>query len=313
MNRLISKIDTIMISTNKHNLKDLSIINKDTKPYIIKPHERGERIFIGLQISKTQGNYNYSENTYTFEYFKKQLKWIYKDLGIIDVNQVALDRVDYCFDYTDNFSEMYKLNNILILLYALEIKADIKDTIETNQVLDQRKTSLTAYNKGKTKQLYIYNKKIESDNRHPYNTRQEFRQLKLSAQRFTTNNVKDVLQVNVAMLDRLINNFYAMEQQKIHFLYELYLKELAENKVHSFNSFVTRYNEQFTTRRICEEVYKMTGHKGKFKNWIKEYRKKIKLDFVSKTEIKGSLKEMKKSLKNYMGDIPPFLLQKNKP
>lgn len=307
---MISKIDTIQISTEVSNFKDIDVINKDSKPYIVKTHERSNKIFIALHISRTQGNYNYEAETYTYKYFKKQLEWIYKDLGLIDIEKVTLDRLDYCFDSESSFENMYSLNNILLLLYALEIKADLKNVIETNTILDQQQTSMTAYNKGKTKQLYIYNKTVESDNRHPYNTRQEVRQMRLTL-KLNSESVERVIESNVEMLKRLEFNFNVMEQQKINYLYELYLKELSEQKIHSFTSFITRYQEQITTRKICEELYYLAGHKGKFKNWLKEYRKKVNLKFISKTEMKKSLTEMRKSIKSFMGcNNPSFCVKK---
>lgn len=308
--KMVSKIDTIQISTDKTNFKDLSIVNADNKPYIVKTHERGERIFIGVHISRTQGNYNYSLHTHTYNYFKQQLEWVLKDLKIIDTNKVNLDRVDYCFDYDNSFGQMYKLNNMILLLYALEIKADLKNIIETNTILDQERTSLQAYNRGKSKQLYIYNKAIESDNRHLYDTRQEFRQMRLSLELNDTNVIK-VLKANYEMLNRLQYNFETMQQVKIKHLYELYLREVAEGKINSFSVFITRYQEQIGTRYICEQLYFLTGHKGKFKNWIKDYRKKVKIKFVSESELKKTLSDMKKSVKAFWGSDIPLFLWKN--
>lgn len=310
VNIMHSKIDTIQISTEKYNFRNIDEVNKDNKPYIVKTHERGSKIFIGLHISRTQGNYNYGVETYTHKYFMEQLKWIYRDLGIIDVSQVKLDRLDYCFDYEENFEKMYKLNNTLLVLYGLEIKADFNDMIESNTVLEQKKTSLSVRNVGRTKQLYIYDKKTESRNRHPYSTRQEMRVMRLE-----NKSIQDAIEVHYNMLGRLESNFYSMEQLKINNLYELYQKELKDGKVNSFTSFVTRYNEQIVTRRICEELHRLTGHKGKFKNWLKEYRKRNVIEFVSKENIKEMIFEMRKSMRRYMGTtrgiISPFLVWKN--
>lgn len=308
---MISKIDTIQISTDKSNLRSLEEVNKDNKPYIVKTHERGNKIFIGLHVSRTQGNYNHGAETYTHKYFVEQLRWIYKDLGIMDLNQVKLDRLDYCFDYEDSFERMYKLNNIIAVLYGLEIKADFNDMIECNTIMEQKKTSLSVRNVGRTKKLYIYDKKTESKNRHPYSTRQEMRVMRLE-----NKSIQDAIQVHYDMLERLESNFYSMEQLKVQNLYELYQKELNEGKVHSFTSFVTRYNEQIVTRRICEELHRKTGHTGKFKNWLKEYRKRNVIEFVSKEDLKVVIFEMRKSMRSYMGTmrgvIPPFLMPKNR-
>lgn len=308
---MISKIDTIQISTDKCNFRNIDEVNKDNKPYIVKTHERGNKIFIGLHVSRTQGTYNHGAETYTYKYFMEQLRWIYKDLGVIDLNQVKIDRVDYCFDYEDRFEDLYKLNNILVVLYGLEIKADFNDMIECNTILEQKKTSLSARNVGRTKQILVYDKKTESKNRHPYSTRQEMRVMRLD-----NKSIQDAIQVHYDVLDRLESNFYSMEQIKIQHLYELYQKELNEGKVHSFTAFVTRYNEQIVTRRICEELHRRTGHTGKFKNWLKEYRKRNVIEFISKEDVRVMISEMRKSMRSYMGTtrgvLPPFFSTKNR-
>lgn len=299
-----SKIDTIQIHTDINNIKDISLINKDNKPYIVKARQVDDRIFIAIHGSRSNNRYNYSIETYTYTYFIDHLKWIYEDLGIIDVSKVELDRVDYCFDYDNKFDDMYKLNNALSVLYGIEVKADLKDMIEINKLIDQQKTSISIRNKGKTKQLYIYDKHIESEGRHPYTTRQEFRLMRMKGK-----SIEQAIQITYLMLDNLYNNFYEAEQLKINNLYRLYLDELDQGKVHSFSSFITRYNEQIITRNICEQLYVLTGHKGKFKNWIKEYRKKNRLEFIKRSDIKKTIIEMKKSIKLYMGSNTTLFLR----
>lgn len=298
---MVTKIDTIEVCIDKSNLIDPSIINKDIKPYISKVMDKGDKLFVVIHISRSQGTYNYGVETYTYDYFKKQMEWIIKDLYVLDVDKVLITRVDQCFDYKHSFDNMYKLNNMLTLLYALEIKAELKDVIERNTVLGQIKTSIEAQNKGKSKQLYIYNKDIESDSRHPYSTRQELRIKRLKLQGINFNDIDAILNLNYDILGRLSYNFYAMEDLQIKYLYALYCKELEERKIYSFNSFIIRYNEQITTRRICEELYYCTNHRGQFKNWIKEYRKKIDLQFVSKYEVETSIKNMQRATKKYRG------------
>lgn len=310
---MISKIDSIEISMNKANIRDLDVLKKVDKStykkaYIQKVIDRNERLFIVIH-----NDYDTSKETYKLEYFFTQLDYILNDLGIVDQSQVRLNRVDYCFDYkVDTFESMYKQNNILVLLYALEINADLLNIIETNTILDQQKTSLQAYNRGNTKQLYVYDKEKQSP-KHPFSTRQEIRCKRLNVE-LTRENILEVVKGNIDVLSRLEGYFKQMEEQKIQYLYELYLKEYEKKQVHSLTSFITRYQEQIGTRYVCKELYKATGHIGKFENWLKEYRKKVDIKFVSKTDTKHMLADMRKSIKSYLGsDTTLFLYKKIEP
>ena len=229
---------------------------------------------------------------------------MYKDMGIKDNSKIELTRLDYCFDYKNNFDDMFKLNNMLSVLYGLEIKAELQDMIESNTLLEQQKASIRTTNRGKTKELYIYNKKLESKGRHPFDTRQEFR-----LKRLQNKTIIQAIDSTYQLLNRLYNNFYAAEQLKINCLYALYVKEVGEQQIASFSNFVMKYNSEIVTREICKELYYRTGHHGKFDNWLKKYKKSgRKINFISKTQLYKMLKDMKRSMINFRGtSSTPFL------
>lgn len=299
-----SKIDTIQISTDIENIEDIRAINNSMKKYISKVTQRDNKVYIVLHGSKTNEKYNYGDETYTYSYFLKRLHFMIEDLGIKDYSKIQLNRVDYCFDYEENFNTMFKLNNLLSALYGLEVKAKFKDMIESNTLFEQERTNITIANEGKTKQLYIYNKELQSNGKHPYKTRQEFRYKRLRNRTIT-----EILDSNYSMIDSLYDNFDIVEQLKVDKLFKLFKNKMDAHIIGDFKDFVKCYNDQIVTRKICEELYYKTGHTGKFNNWLKGYRKRNAITFVTKHELKKMFSAMKSSIKNYRGAYAsPFFM-----
>ena len=78
------------------------------------------------------------------------------------------------------------------------------------------------------------------------------------------------------------------------------LWEMDKGNVKSFSEFVRKYNDYFYTLNILKVVYKSTGMKGSYSNWLKEFRRVNVLEFYTTKDIKELQKAMLKSVKTYI-------------
>ena len=130
---------------------------------------------------------------------------------------------------------------------------------------------------------------------HPFSTRVEFRYKRLS---------KDIKESNVYLnkvaekVKEMDGKLLQLEENMSKRLIKLYQAD--KDNVKSFSEFVRKYNDYFYTLNILKEVYKSTGMKGGYKNWVDKFRKTNQLEFYTAKDIKELQKAMLKSVKTYM-------------
>lgn len=283
------KIDSEELKVALENIQDMNEIDEDRKPFMkFKGIDRQGNARLMLHMSRQHGRYD--SNNYSYSKQMKGKSEMLKDLGVLVLNEVSLNRVDICFDYGLEYMDMYKLNDCMMGLYGLEYKEQ-----EAVDISDKRKRKPTSMRcSPRHQQLYIYDKKHESKGMHLYNTRVEFRFKDVRVDEKTK--IKDLSK----LLDRLIVNFEAFEKQRADDLYEWYREDVASGVVRNFSEFV-RHNDRFiTTTGICEALHSKVGLKGSYKKWLNKYRQTNSIEFITKTDIKTMIAEMKKAIKTYM-------------
>ena len=130
---------------------------------------------------------------------------------------------------------------------------------------------------------------------HPFETRIEFRYKRLSKDLADTEVYLHKVMDKVREMD---GKLLQLEDNMSKRLIKLY--QLEKDNVKSFSEFVRKYNDYFYTLNILKEVYKSTGMKGGYKNWVDKFRKTNQLEFYAAKDIKELQKAILKSVKSYI-------------
>lgn len=293
-------VDTYQIATGLENVEDVSLWNDDIddkKDFIkerskkITEKDGAYKISAVIHPSRKYGRYTSIDK---YSRLKEVEKEMYSELGVINRCEVDKERVDIYIDTTKTFDEMEKLSTTITGLYALEKKAE-----KVWKNVDFWNEKVNGFNvKQRGYWLTIYDKNLESNGNHLFNTRIEFRFIK-QGNGASLDELKKMKEL-VELLDRLPNNLEAYEEKKAEKLYQMYLEAVKKDEVSNFTAFVQVNKGSIATSRMCELLYEKIGLKGNYANWLRKFKKSHKIDFLSKTEIKSNLSEMKKAIKTYI-------------
>lgn len=288
-------IDTQKISVIADNLKDYGNFD-DTFPFVKRGTVNDKIKDDGLYKSAVINANNY-KGTYEPIHTKAELlevmKIIYEQIGVKDMENVGLNRIDIAIDSEINFKENFKK---ILFMFELVTFGDKKsDKWYTTSLKTLKKNTIIL--NGRSLEVCFYDKAEESKGQHYANTRFEFRFKRVSNKEYDThiNKVKEL----VEDIDKYIPE---LEEDMSKRLINLWEEE--KNSVKSFSEFVRRYNNFFYTIDIMEKVYKQSGLKANCKSWIKEFRKvnrdNVALEFYNKSDVLEFKREVKKALKNYI-------------
>lgn len=291
--KIVSRIDTIQVATPLTNIANRELWTDKTS-FIIEKSVRENKGFIkaALHMGRDKSRYNTDKESYSLSYFNKRLNEMYKDLGIIDVSKVNIDRIDFAWDFDESMKDInvYKLLNVFMGLYTLEVKS--RKTWENVDFFTFETNGLNCMSKNK--HLCMYDKEHESEGLHPYNSRIEYRYKNLDEPI-----VKEKLEELGVFLERLEHNLIALEKLRIDDLYRKYEYERSKRLVNSFSEFINKYNDKVMTSKVCQDLYAKICQ-GQYKNWIKQYRRSHEMKFITKKDITQFVNDMILSLKNYI-------------
>lgn len=282
-NEYFSHIDTIQ---TKEPIENREIQNLSTR---------------GIKLNKIIDNHVktiYNPNNYKYGYSLNKtlaeteniIDKMMVDLTVIDIDAVEYKRVDVATDVSAQFDSISKFLELIhrCMTSTLEgktwINTDMYNLKESNIRFDNRSLQIEFYDKDK-----------ESNGVAPYPTRMEIR-----FKRISSKDLKFHVKNAIKLWKDVPSNLEDVEGAVIEMLKHLYSDELKSRKIANFNDFVCRYQERIFTRHILEEVYKVTGLKTPFKIWLGRYKENHNLTFYTKTEIKTFVKDVIKSLKNYI-------------
>lgn len=215
-----------------------------------------------------------------------------KVLKKADVTQYVNKRIDICIDSFKNFEENKKISNIIIGLFAIELK-EIQ-VLETKNLFDQKTRSYLL--KNRNIELCIYDKhKVEPS--YEYNTRTEIR-----VKRVSKLNELETLKAVEIKLKNSLNHFEKLEELYVKIICERIEKAKKENKYSNFKAFVNYNHELFLTKRVFDGVFDYIRMKQTKNKWLENYRKESSLDFESKASVTKYLKSILKAMVEFRGN-----------
>lgn len=285
-----SIIDTIAIRTDINNVKDFTRVNNENYEYINKLSDSFDNSQMTLKVNL---HTRYGEMVLdNVKKFNTALEESLSDMGVIEMSNVELTRVDIALD-TNNYTMQQDFKRMLFCYELLTIKHKRDDRWYTTDLNTLQRNTIKLY--GDRFELEIYDKAKASNNMHPYSTRIEFRYKRLNKD-IADNEI--YLKKTIDKIEEMDGKLLQLEENMSKRLIKLYQTD--KDNVKSFSEFVRKYNDYFYTLNILKEVYKSVGMKGSYKGWLDNFRLKNKLEFYTSKDIKELQKAMKKSVKTYM-------------
>lgn len=285
-----SVIDTIAIRTDINNVKDFTVVNNENYEYINKLSDSFDNSQMTLKVNL---HTRYGEMVLdNVKKFNTALEESLSDMGVIEMSNVELTRVDIALD-TNNYTMQQDFKRMLFCYELLTIKHKRDDRWYTTDLNTLQRNTIKLF--GDRFELEIYDKAKASNNMHPFSTRIEFRYKRLSKD-LADNEI--YLKKTIDKVNEMDGKLLQLEENMSKRLIKLYQTD--KDNVKSFSEFVRKYNDYFYTLNILKEVYKASGMKGSYKGWLDNFRLKNKLEFYTSKDIKELQKAMKKSVKTYM-------------
>lgn len=285
-----SVIDTIAIRTDINNVNDFTRVNNENYEYINKLTDSFDNSQMTLKVNL---HTRYGEMVLdNVKKFNTALEESLSDMGVIEMSNVELTRVDIALD-TNNYTMQQDFKRMLFCYELLTIKHKRDDRWYTTDLNTLQRNTIKLY--GDRFELEIYDKAKTSNNMHPFQTRIEFRYKRLNKD-IADNEI--YLKKTIDKIEEMNGKLLQLEENMSKRLIKLYQAD--KDNVKSFSEFVRKYNDYFYTLNILKEVYKSVGMRGSYKNWLDTFRKTNQLEFYTAKDIKELQKAMIKSVKSYM-------------
>lgn len=286
----VTVIDTVAVRVDINNLNDFKIVSNDNYDYIERLSDDFDNSKMTLKVNL---HTRYGEMTLnSFKKYNSALNSSLADIGVLNLNEVELNRIDVALD-TNDYSMQKDFKKMLFAYELLTIKHKKSDRWYTTNLNTLERNTIKLYDS--RFELEIYDKAKASNNMHPFSTRVEFRYKRLNKDLKESNVYLDKVAEKVKEMD---GKLLQLEDNMSKRLIKLYQAD--KDNVKSFSEFVRKYNDYFYTLNILKEVYKATGMKGGYKNWVDKFRKTNQLEFYTAKDIKELQKAMLKSVKTYM-------------
>jgi hypothetical protein len=285
-------IDSMEIKLELNNIKDLSKINIENYPYIkkdVRINSEQTEIVIPLSLNRRQGHYNMLT---TLTQNEEEFEAMLNDFEVLIKDNVKLNRIDIALDSSLDFDENFKY-----FLYMFELctygnkKADKwyttnLDTLKNNSIKQI----------GRKLQIAFYDKADESNGRHLYNSRMEFRFLDISCKDF-----KFHLEKLINLINSIDQNVELLDKNMGERIISLYNDAIKKHEVKTFSEFVRRYNKYIYTSNILKTLYEYVGLNGSYNNWVREFRRsnKCELKFFTANDVKKYKADCIRSIKSY--------------
>lgn len=283
-------IDTVAVRVDINNLNDFTIVTNDNYDYIERLSDSFDNSKMSLKVNLHN---KYGEMTLnSVKKYNKATVESLADVGVLNVNEVELNRIDVALD-TNSYTMQKDFKKMLFAYELLTIKHKKSDRWYTTNLNTLQRNTIKLYDS--RFELEIYDKAKASNNMHPYQTRIEFRYKRLNKDLKESDVYLDKVAEKVKEMD---GKLLQLEDNMSKRLIKLYQAD--KDNVKSFSEFVRKYNDYFYTLNILKEVYKSTGMKGGYKNWVDKFRKTNQLEFYTAKDIKELQKAMLKSVKTYM-------------
>jgi len=210
------------------------------------------------------------------------------------------DRIDIRLDsYSDNYSEYFKLNSLLIGLFSMEFI--FKNNEPTESIGHWTRDKFSIFSKNQHIEVEYYNKKKESQNKYPCKARLEFRAKKLNIE-----SPKDLLQLWFTRFDKLTRHFDKLQEKNNCNMLQYYPKWLEANypkgeNRNALTAFVREHQNLFFTKIQIENFCSLLGianPQSRAKNIIQS----AKIECISYNNIKTYINKIRESIIFYFNN-----------
>lgn len=283
-------IDTLEVDILKENVFTPEAILNEDKKYIRPEGNRKDKDnYYRLRLSpKHLIGYEATNSKHNTE---EAIKSIAEEIGTNILN-IECNRMDISIDSSLKYNDYVKLH-----LYLFEL-ITFKDNSRGKMLCTNLNTLMdnNIYLNSRDLKLSIYDKALESNGQHPFQTRIEFRWC-----RYTSLDTEKSANKVLAKLKDIENNNAELTSNMVNRLTNLYNIEFENGSISNFVEFVKKYDKFFYTADIVKAVYTAIGHEGNFNNWFKYFKKtNPNFNYYSLRDIKKYKAAIVKSIKNYI-------------
>ena len=233
--------------------------------------------------------------------FTPVVRDLFNDLGIPGSTYYRVDlRLD---SYKDTFKPYYKLNLLLVSLFAELLRDPNRQAIA--HLLTQSKELTDVSTKNQYYEVKYYDKKYQKNDTDPTKARLEFRCLKsMRTTGLPPHEFKDEL---FRRLDGLPEHFEVLKQKCNKQLYAAYLKHCeyagkTRVKADCATEFLSHYNIGLTIfdKRQLEQFFEMCDVTGARIKYRTDYvTQKCKMEFISKSELWAYIAKLKQTIQKF--------------
>lgn len=283
-------LDTLEIDVLKDNVSNAeSIFNEDKKYIRLEGNRKDKDSYYRLRLSpKYLVGYNNTNSSINVEKAVKEI------IGEIESNRIHVEpnRIDIAIDSSLNYTNYLKLH--LYLFELITFKNNSKGKMICTNLNTLRDNNI--YLNSRDLKLSIYDKALESNGLHPFQTRIEFRWC-----RYVNLDTKKSAKKALEKLKNIEENDNDLKENMIERLANLYKIEIKNGSITDFTDFVRKYDKYFYTSGIVKGVYTAIDFVGDFNNWFKYFKKNNhSCNYYSLKDIKKYKAAIIKSLKNYI-------------
>lgn len=288
-----SIIDTLQIRVQIENLDDFTIVNREGFKYLkkgINTNINKQQMLIPMTLHKRE-NKDY-KRLKTLTEHKEQFDLMLEDLRVDDKSKVELSRIDIAIDTKVDYYENFKFISYMLELVGYDERWHKSDRWKTTNMKTLKENSIRQADR--KREIVFYDKNSQSKGLDFYNTRMEFR--------FKDTTSKDWgLHIDkvIKLISNMDKNIEGLSQDMILRLIELYEIEINNRNVKSLSEFVRKHNNCIFNADVMKGLYEGVNFEGSYDNWIREFRRDNKLEFISRSMINDYQADTKRSLKEY--------------
>ena len=284
-------IDTMQLKISIYNFKDLSKITKENYSYITPLGEKINKDGVFKILKFNPNKVNGFGMLNSLKELKINLNKALDDMEVNNKKEININRVDIAIDNDLSFKTEKEFKFLLLIFELATFETECINRWYTTN-LDTLKNN-TIFKKSRDIDVCFYNKEEESNGKHPYKSRMEWRFKRVSTLSYEKH--LDKLIVDIKLLDEKIEG---LEKAVSGRLIKLWREEKEE--LQSFSEFVRKYKTYFYTINVLKMVYKESGLKGGYKGWLDNFRRANNgLIFYTKSDLEKFKKKMIKAIKTY--------------
>ena len=293
-------VDSFGVDNKLNNLKDITILNEENKDKseMFKALNYGKRTdnfekgIIHLVV-KVHNIYRTKEKELyvkSYSELKGIMKQLYKDMGVENMKELTLPRVDIAIDRPIGFAESFKEHLYLFELVTYGSKKNTRwyttnvDTLEPNSI----KLSNSSF------EVSFYNKEEESCGEYEYKTRLEFR-----IKRLKTHDIDIAIDKLIEKISKIDENIENVTSDMIERLIKKWDRDKKKKPNLTFTAFVCANDNYFYNMDILKSVYSHVGLKSVVSEWIRKFRKTNDIEFISNRQILITKKDIIREIKRY--------------